>query len=215
MGNVLRRKSENPQTPPKPPPIVVHTSDGHELEYLGTDRGLYCFRLLNYVQQGRYIGDCTRKLDAYCSEYGTGFFNKTPLVVYYYLTFGAQVKDPDILQYVSADLAMKANELSSLGVKLPSQAAYDFARRSEEDFKTIKRNFANQTVSLSEVLKGLAERKRFIDAQKALIVKNSPPPPEKKPSRFAKGNYIPMTNAHCPDDDDEEDDEDDRRNCHL
>ncbi len=42
---------------------IVKTKNGHELEYIGKDRGMFRFRLRNLLRDGRYVGDLTRQFD--------------------------------------------------------------------------------------------------------------------------------------------------------
>lgn len=202
MGNVFTRMSaEAKPTKPDPPPVIVRTGDGHELEYLGKDRGLYCFRLRNFVQEGRYVGDFTSQLDC--------ILNNTGVKVFFLLKFGAQLENPGSLEFVTCFLAGYNTETD----KLTLHQRIRLVEESDPIVELLKSKWATKVVSRNEILVAMK-------ARNTLVVTIDPPPPpteEKSPSHFAKntphGTYIPMTNVHCPDDDDdEEDNEGDRRN---
>lgn len=114
MGNTLRRRAKTspsgtpaPPPPPSEPPFVTtHTPgaprlvtmrEGHKLEYLYNDRELHVFRLRNFVENGQYVGDCTREFDndRYLEKNGDPF---------YVLRFGVKAKDPSVLVFNSVRL---------------------------------------------------------------------------------------------------------------
>lgn len=113
MGNTLRRRSKPPpSTTSAPPPTTatVHTpgevagatplvtlKEGHKLKYLYNDRELYVFRLCNFVEDGQYVGDCTREFDnrMYRAK------NDDP---FYALRFGVKAADPSVLVFNSVTL---------------------------------------------------------------------------------------------------------------
>lgn len=119
---------------------ILKTKDGHELEYLGAERGLYHFRLRNLVRNDRYVGDFTRHFDVIRSRWTNE--------VFYEISFGESVKNPGSLLFASFRLT---TDYSALQYLQEMTEHLKVATLKNDDKNVLEDAFEDQVLSLTEL----------------------------------------------------------------